>query len=471
MPSSGGAANKFGNLYEGLWTIDCMIDLIDEQATAIRLEPPGEEGEGVEFWLQKGDIREYHQVKRQKSQGEWTISSLEAKDIHVLSNFQRKLNQSSSHCVFVSSNSASELKELSDRARDSQSLSEFAENFLSQEKTKSFSKLCSKWSSYEKKIIEETIQNFQQQQTLSNEQTKILEIARESYDKLQRVYIKTIDEDSLRKNVEVRLRSLIEKKGNDFLFHEEWKTAVDILAGLALENIHKELTASDIWKRLDERGYQHRNYSKNDHILTAIQKANQLYLSPLEKQTAIAGKSIVREEVQEALKSLLNPENRKGVLLVGDAGVGKSGVILQIAKELENFFAFRIDNLQPEVNPDAVGKKYELPLSPAIVLGNISKNQKRDWVLIIDQLDAVSQASGRNPQFFDCIAAIIEQTSQFSHVRVLVACRQFDLDNDSRIKNLIGEKGILETVEIKKLSESQVREAVKNLKLDDTQLN
>ena len=39
MPSSGGAAGKIGIRYEDLWTIDCMIDIVDEQATAIRLEP------------------------------------------------------------------------------------------------------------------------------------------------------------------------------------------------------------------------------------------------------------------------------------------------------------------------------------------------------------------------------------------------------------------------------------------------
>lgn len=43
-----------------------MIEVMDERADRIRLEPPGEEGEGVEFWIAKGDSREYHQVKRQR---------------------------------------------------------------------------------------------------------------------------------------------------------------------------------------------------------------------------------------------------------------------------------------------------------------------------------------------------------------------------------------------------------------------
>lgn len=55
MPLPGGDADKLGNRYEGRWTIACMIEVMDEEADSIRLEPPGFEGEGVEFWLRKGE--------------------------------------------------------------------------------------------------------------------------------------------------------------------------------------------------------------------------------------------------------------------------------------------------------------------------------------------------------------------------------------------------------------------------------
>ena len=77
MPLPGGPADKFGNRYEGRWTVNCMIDVMDERADAIRLEPPGAEGEGIEFWVRRGDRREYHQVKRQHSaSGRWTLADL-----------------------------------------------------------------------------------------------------------------------------------------------------------------------------------------------------------------------------------------------------------------------------------------------------------------------------------------------------------------------------------------------------------
>lgn len=74
MPLSGGAADKYGNRYEGRWTVRCFIEMLEGQASKIRLEPPGELGDGAEFILHRPPYREYHQVKRQRaSQYAWNL--------------------------------------------------------------------------------------------------------------------------------------------------------------------------------------------------------------------------------------------------------------------------------------------------------------------------------------------------------------------------------------------------------------
>ena len=73
MPLPGGAAEKFGNRYEGRWTVACLLDVMDEKADSIRLEPPEPEGQGFEFWATKQGVRECHQVKRQHFTGRWTL--------------------------------------------------------------------------------------------------------------------------------------------------------------------------------------------------------------------------------------------------------------------------------------------------------------------------------------------------------------------------------------------------------------
>ena len=88
MPLPGGPAEKFGNRYEGRWTVACLLDVLDERADSIRLEPPGPEEQGFEFWLTKQDVHEYHQVKRQHSTGRWTLPTLAQGG--VLANFITK---------------------------------------------------------------------------------------------------------------------------------------------------------------------------------------------------------------------------------------------------------------------------------------------------------------------------------------------------------------------------------------------
>ncbi len=74
MPLTGGPADKAGNRYEATWTVVCMSRVLSGEYDSIRLEPPGSEGKGVEFWLRRGDAREYHQVKRRGAgSGHWTL--------------------------------------------------------------------------------------------------------------------------------------------------------------------------------------------------------------------------------------------------------------------------------------------------------------------------------------------------------------------------------------------------------------
>jgi len=66
LPLAGGASDKYGGRYEGLWTISRMADVLAERAESIYLDPPGEAGKGVEFRLLAEGVRAYHPVKRQR---------------------------------------------------------------------------------------------------------------------------------------------------------------------------------------------------------------------------------------------------------------------------------------------------------------------------------------------------------------------------------------------------------------------
>jgi hypothetical protein len=87
-------------------------------------------------------------------------------------------------------------------------------------------------------------------------------------------------------------------------------------------------------------------------------------------------------------------------------------------------------------------------------------------VLVIDQLDAVSLASGRHPRFFDGVNELIRQAEAYPRMRLLVACRAFDLENDHRLRRLTNERGILDTIAINRLPDETVRETVAAMGID-----
>ncbi|MEA5472506.1 hypothetical protein VB714_26800, partial [Spirulina sp. 06S082] len=441
MPLPGGAPDKIGNRYEGRWTIHCMLDVMEEKANFIRLEEPGLDA--FEFYLQRGDRLEYHQVKRQEScLGHWTLNNLETKNIRVLSNFWKALQEPDITCIFVSTRSAGKLEELTDRARSATSFAEFQQEYLKAAKiSEQFDILYKKW--------EDNSSNLSK-----------LEV----YRKLKQVHIQTIGENLLIEIVENRIAALVEG--------DSQSVRLD-LGEFAINNIHQKLTPHDIWHYLQHhRGYRRREYAKDPHVLAAVEKSTNLYLSQLKDGHKIISQQIDRDEAETAFNKLTGTE-QKSVLLVGEAGVGKSGVMLQTLEKLQQqgilIFAFRVDRLDPVQHPDHLGEQLGLPASPATVLANIAGD--RDCVLAIDQLDAVSSTSGRNPQFFECIHEIIKQAKIHSKMRVLLACRKFDLDNDYRIRQLVDRNGIAESVEIKKLSQEKVKVVVNQFDLDVNRLS
>jgi len=435
MPLPGGATDKLGNRYEGRWTVSCLIDVMDEKAESIRLEKPGEDA--FEFFLHRGNQLECHQVKRQKTGlGHWTLSALENNQVQVLSDFWRSLNDPNIRCVFVSTQDADQLNELTNHARNSVSWAEFDREFLkSKQQSTNFSRLCQLWGNCP---------------------------PLEAYEALQRIHVETVSEGFLLNAVESRIAALVEGDA----------TAIRLeLAELALDKIHHNLTTHDIWHHLNERGFRRRQWGKDPHVLATVEAVNNSYLSSLQ-DIAIAGHTILRDEVQGALAQLTSIEGKRSVLLIGEAGVGKTGVTLQVVEQLcqQGFpiLAFRIDNLNPEPMPDKIGQQLGLPGSPAVVLATIA--QGRNCVLIIDQIDAVSLVSGRNPTFFDCIEKIIKQAQAYPNMRLLLVCRKFDLDNDSRFRKLTGEKGIADTFSVNRLNHAKVKEVVTEIGLDATRL-
>ena len=79
MPRRGGEADKLGNRYEGLWTVDAALDLIDGDYIDLTVEAHRRRSCGSRVRSGRARIRssrEYHSIKRQQGKGNWTLSRL-----------------------------------------------------------------------------------------------------------------------------------------------------------------------------------------------------------------------------------------------------------------------------------------------------------------------------------------------------------------------------------------------------------
>jgi len=438
MPLPGGPADKVGNRYENMWTVLHMTYVMAERARSIRIEPPGEEGIAAEFWLETEERREYHQAKRQASgMGKWTTASLGKAG--VLSGFLQHLRESTDvTCVFVSTHAAHPLGELVERARAASGAEDFEARFLSKDLRADFHALCSSWGCDPKSSADRA----------------------QAFGWLCRVEARTMDERSLRQAAEGAL---------DYLVEGDTATALDVLAQLAVNSIHKELTAHEIWQHVGSRpGLGRRQWESDPHLVSRVDEVTRRYVDLIAKG-AIGGKSIPRAETERVRELLSSGASRtRCVLVSGSAGCGKSNVVVEAIRKLQAegwpVLAFRVDRLDPARSPADVGQQLDLPGSPAQVVAAVAHG--RDCALVIDQLDAVSTTSGRSPEFWECIDEIIGQASQHPGMHLILACRDFDLHNDSRFRRLTSGAAAAQRVPVGGLSADVIRQVLAKAELD-----
>ena len=143
-------------------------------------------------------------------------------------------------------------------------------------------------------------------------------------------------------------------------------------------------------------------------------------------------------------------------LLVGNAGVGKSVIIKKVIQRLESdgikCFAIKADKLQI---PAGYTSNEHLELLRNTFAYLI---QEKRAVLIIDQIDALSQYINSDRNKLEIITTLIKLFSNdeiIKNVRIIVSCRSFDLEFDPKLSLLEHEPqiklGLLNKEEVEKV--------------------
>lgn len=429
-PRPGGEADKFGNRYEGAWTVQHVLRVLSAAAESITVEDIDESAEGVEFTFRHGESVQVHQLKRQNgSANSWTPKSLQDKGIWENA---RKHVEAGRRFHFVSMVPARPLQELTDRARRSTDLASFVKDWLTAELKGPFDELAS---------------------------TVIFGSAEVAWTVLRGFWIEWPDEANIN-DMNAALAGLL-------LEGATGRLAAVGLGDLVEHNLGVRLDAAAIEANLPEYGLRRALPTRTATIAERVTAITAGWIAGIERE--LLRPAIARDEATRLIE-LLQGDDRL-LLLTGDAGDGKSAVLNEVAGNLDTngvaVLGFRLDRLEPFSSTAELGERLGLTVSPVTALSVVAGD--RPSVLVIDQLDAVSLASGRMPRSFDAIADTIREAFAFPSMRVLLACRKFDVENDHRIRELVkGERSA--RVEVERLSESQVESAVRAMNLDPTAL-
>lgn len=431
--TAGGIWDKLGNRYESLWTVEALMRLLRGEVIELVVEPHGPDGEGVEFYTTSPDgSREYFSAKRQTTGNAWTVADLTRPNEtrrSILGDLFARVSSGTvpSRAVFASGSGASKIARLCEEAKSADDAKAFEKQIrgsadLTDEiESHLFKKLGLDWGT--------------------------------AWERLRRLRVDGCDEGTLRRFLErVVERDLLEHSGAKF----SPTAARQAIYELVYESFGKPIRRDMIVAHLAKHRLAPRDWHQPGADHDEVERKNRLYTAGVETDL-IQDLSVDRKEAQKLIRTI--QERTKVVVLTGSAGMGKSCVLAQCLRALEQknipCLALRLDAQISACTALALGQDLGLTLSPALVLSGVARG--RPSVLIIDQLDALSTASGRNPRLWEAFQDLLFEVEHLQTVQVIVACRSYDLETDDRLRSVIGKKAANPPIQLEPLDVEFVR--------------
>jgi len=402
----GGPAEKHGHHYEDLWTMWQFVRMLHGHVEAIRIEDPALSK--TEFWVRAGAHRELHQVKRQHPNGKWSIDGLGESLVRAIG---EHLQEKDNRFVFASGSDAPQLRALCEAADDAESELEFRTSFLeSVGRKRGFQQLRRWWGCDVPTAI----------------------------DRLRRIEVRCIDQRELKDKVRSAMPAL-------FLANAD--TVVTLLGQIVDESVHRTWRRQDLLAHLRQRGYRLRSVPSPEDAVPAIESVTDAYLDAA--RSRLIGGNMLPRPTSAALLSHIRQDaadagSGTDSVITGAAGSGKTACIVDLADRLRAAgfatLVFRLDRVPPSAWKTAdLGAYLGLNESPALILSAAADATGHPGVLIVDQLDAVSTMSGRNPEALDLVSKLLREargTRERAAMHAVLVCRAFDWKHDWRFKTL-----------------------------------
>ncbi|WEX79418.1 ATP-binding protein (plasmid) [Sinorhizobium numidicum] len=403
---SGGIADKLGNRYEAKWLVLQLLDVIGGKSSALTFEGIDPSFKGFEFSLVRNGITEWHQTKISSPNGNWTLAALKREGI--LEAFKHRFSSTSDDlCVFVSQHPARDIADLVGKAEIAKDEDEFVKS-LGKGASANLDELKLSWG-----VDDET-----------------------AFGWLNRCHFRVESQRTIESIIDTYC---------DFYFDNKLQTGFEILQEFLIQRINREITTESARAEIQKEGkLKLKDYALDTTLAQRLQAETAAYLDTYIPFGA-GREALVRPEAQQLADRIADPNGPPVILLTGVAGAGKSGVIRELIAKLSlastTHLAFRVDHYLDCKSPQAFGKAITgREESPVATLRGVSIGQKS--VLIVDQVDAISEISGRNGAIKQAVLKLVDDVRNFGSVVIVISCRTFDLENDDRLKALKEAHGV-----------------------------
>lgn len=425
--AGGGVADKLGNKYELAWAVRHALLCIRNEHRSLTLEeidPALADGSEFTYINELGHIS-VTQVKRQNNiTDHWTIAALRARG--VLAAAARHVADGREF-HFSSMTPSGALRVMAGLSRQSADAQQFVAHQLTGELRPIFDEL-----------------------TAAN----VFGSPEAAWQTLRGMWIEVEVEEQLVMTNAMLAEVSLEGATGDL--------AAVAIGAVLLDNLRRRMTRRELLNALARDGITPRDAAARRTSHEQVAATTQSWRSTIERE--LLSPSIERQEAVDLVDLMTTT---RLALVVGAGGGGKSSVLYQAARELEaqdaEVLAFRLDRRGAFGSIVELGVQLGLSTSPIAALRQAADG--RDAFLIIDQLDAVSLASGRLSERYDVIADLIQEATAVDGVRVILACRLFDVENDHRIRKFDARKDV-ERLTVEPLHDQAVADAVSTMGLD-----
>jgi SpoVK/Ycf46/Vps4 family AAA+-type ATPase len=176
---------------------------------------------------------------------------------------------------------------------------------------------------------------------------------------------------------------------------------------------------------------------------------------------------IQREETQKVvfwIKAETEQHKQPLMLLVGAGGTGKTVILQQVYQSLQSqgisVLGIKADTVSaatPEELRDSLGFQediYKLLISASLVNNKV--------VVLIDQIDALSQTLSADRRSISNIYNLIQQLLSVPGIRVVVSCRKYDLHFDPLLQQFENK----DHIDVSDLTKEQVKNILQSLNVD-----